>query len=184
MTPAALALGMTIAGVVTLHASWRHPHARHWPAVTGGWLLLAGAVAAWIRAAGAEFGIAYAALAVPPVAGILIVMTRDARGTRRETPRPWAPARLVSRHAIAHAACRACVAIPLAGAASLLTSVAFITPLPWSDADRYVLAIVVAPVVWGFLSTWAAVTSRLACTAAVFSIIVLAASAILSAGVR
>ncbi len=57
------------------------------------------------------------------------------------------------------------VAFPLAGAASLLASVLIAAGLPWGTVNRYVFAIMAAPIIWGVLAMWAGMTETLARTA-------------------
>lgn len=175
-----LALVASIAGVSTLFVSWQTPH--RWKALGGaaGWLLIAASAVPWVRHAGVEFGVAYLAIAVALAAWTWIVITRDTpRAARPDPPRAEGPR--PTRAAARQTLLRLLVAIPLAGTASLLAAVAFIVPLRWGAADRYVLAILIAPIVWAGLAIWAGVMTRLLRAAAVLAIIAATASAILFA---
>lgn len=175
----AIALVATGISVLTLYASWRRPHRRKALANVSGWLTLGVAATFWVRYGGVEYGVAYTAMALSTIAWLLIGLTRDAPRRQRHRPRPYVSPGPVTHHALGHAVGRAFVAIPLAGLTSLLACVAMIAPLAWVTADRYVLAIMLSPILWGGLSVWAGMTSRLVRTAAVFSSIAVAASAIL-----
>lgn len=175
----AIALVATCIGVLTLYVSWRRPHRHKALANASGWLTLGVAATFWVRYGGVEYGVAYTAMGVSTVSWLLIGLTRDAPRRLRAGPRPYVSLGPVTRHALGDAVGRAFVAIPLAGLASLLACVAMITPLASVAADRYVLAIMLSPIVWGGLSVWAGMTSRLVRTAAVFSSIAVVASAIL-----
>ena len=176
-----LALAASLAGVSLLFLSWRRRHGRKTLAVLGGWLVLGLSAALWTAHAGAEFGIAYGAIAVAIVAWTLIAATCDAPRNRGRRVLPYAPLGRPGPAAVADALGRTFVAIPLAGAASLLAAVAMVKPLSLGAADRYVLAITVSPLLWGGLSIWAAVTSRLVRTGAIFSLVAAVAAAILFA---
>jgi len=156
-----LAIAITLGGVATLYLSWRHSH--RWKALTvpAGWLLLGLSALAWIGIGGPELGVAYAAMAMAFVAWSLISVGREPRrqGERRSLSRLGrkAPAWPATARTIA----RLFVALILAGTASLLASVLLVAGLPWATANRYVFAIMVAPIIWGLLAMWVGMTEKL-----------------------
>jgi hypothetical protein len=157
-----LALTSSVAGVATLYGSWRHPHAWSRVTVAVGWLLLATSVPLWGRVAGTEFGTAFAAMACAFAAWAVIALVgRESRrpAERRPQPRAWfeGPARGQVWRTLA----RVAVAVPLAGTAGILSSLVAVAALPWLPANRYVGAIMLAPVTWGVLATWAGMTPAL-----------------------
>lgn len=157
-----VALAISLGGVVTLYLSWRSARRPKWPTVATGWLLLGLSVTLWTRSGGAEFGSADAAIAVAFCAwSVVAAVGRDSRhsGERRLQPRV---ARVIPRRtATLRVMTRAVVAAPLAGTASLLASVLLVQALPWTAVNRYVFAIVVAPIVWGLLAVWVGMTAGL-----------------------
>jgi hypothetical protein len=179
----ALALSTSLAGVAVLYASWRRQGAsttsKH-VAVLAGWSLLGLSVVAWVRVGGGEFGTAFAAIAAAFAAWTMVgLFGRERRGssvrssqTRVAGGRPGGAA---TRRTLA----RACVALPLAGTASLLLSVLAAAGLPWVTADRYVFAIAVAPVLWGVLAMWVGMTEALARAALSLAVVSGTAAALL-----
>jgi hypothetical protein len=161
-----IALVTTATGVAAIYLSWRHAHRWSRPTAFAGWLLVCVASVWWVRFRGPEHGLAYAAIALTFGAWAIVALAG------RETPRPGERRRLpraagtiAGRAAIARTLGRVFVAFPLAGAASLLASVLIAAGLPWGTANRYVFAILVAPIIWGVLAMWAGMTETLARTA-------------------
>jgi hypothetical protein len=157
-----IALVTTSAAVTLIYLSWRH--ARGWSrlAALAGWLLAGVAAIWWVRFRGPEHGLAIAAIALTFGAWAIVALMG------RETPRPGDRRRqariagaIAGRGAIARTLGRVFVAFPLAGAASLLASVLIAADLPWDTVNRYVFAIMVAPIIWGMLAMWAGMTERL-----------------------
>jgi hypothetical protein len=70
---------------------------------------------------------------------------------------------------VARTLARILVAFPLTGVASILVSMALIAGLPGEAGNRYVLVLLGAPLVWGSLAVWTAVTSRLLSAAIVLT---------------
>jgi hypothetical protein len=168
-----IAIVTTGAAVTTLYLSWRrrpvHGSTARLMALAG-WLLACVAAVWWVRFRGAEHGLAYATIALTFGAWTVVVFAG------RETPRPGERRRLprvagtiAGRAAIARTLGRGFVAFPLAGAASLLASVLIAAGLPWGTVNRYVFAIMVAPIIWGVLAMWAGMTETLARTALVLT---------------
>ncbi len=62
---------------------------------------------------------------------------------------------------LARGVLRFIVAIPVAGAASVLASIAASSALPWKEVDRIALVIFVMPALWGVAAVWAAADSRI-----------------------
>ena len=161
-----LALATSGIGVTTIYLSWRHTRSWSRLAALAGWLLVCVAAVWWVRFRGVEHGLAYAAIALSFGAWALVVLAG------RETPRPSERRRLprvagtfAGRAAIAQTLGRVFVAFPLAGAAGLLASVLIAASLPWGIVNRYVFAMLVAPILWGVLAMWAGMTVTLARTA-------------------
>jgi hypothetical protein len=181
--PVALALSTSLAGVAVLYASWRHPHASVGSkrlVVLAGWLLLGLSVAVWMSVGGAEFGTAYAAMAAAFVPWTVIAfLGREARLPSERRPQHRVtvdgPGRSVTLRTLA----RAFVAVPLAGAASVLLGVLGAAGLPWVVADRYVFAIAVAPLIWGVLAMWTGMTERLSRVALTLAAVTAASAALL-----
>ena len=171
-----IALVTTAAAVILIYLSWRYRYtrARGWSrfAAPIGWLLVPVAALWWIRFGGPEHGLAYAAIALTFGAWAVVALAG------RETPRPGERARsrqariagaIAGKAAIARTLGRVFVAFPLAGAASLLASVLIAAGLPWDTVNRYVFAIMIAPIIWGMLAMWVGMTERLPRTALVLT---------------
>jgi Na+/melibiose symporter-like transporter len=165
-----IALVTTGAAVTLIYLSWRH--ARGWSrvAAVAGWLLVCVAAIWWVRFRGPEHGLAYAAIALTFGAWAVVALAgretpRSARPGERQRRLPRAAGAMAGRAAIARTLGRVFVAFPLAGAASLLASVLIAAGLPWGTVNRYVFAIMVAPIIWGVLAMWAGMTERLPRTA-------------------
>ncbi|MGC4081004.1 MAG: hypothetical protein QM736_02560 [Vicinamibacterales bacterium] len=162
MTPLIPALALSFAGVVCLFLSWRGR--REWTGVlaTIGWLLVAASIAGWVHADGAEFGTAYAMIAVGFAAwSCVLAFGRETSRARHRHQQGRVPRALPTWGSVWQTTARAFVALPLAGAASLLLSVAAVAFFPWTAASRYAFAIGLAPVVWGVLASWVAMTHHL-----------------------
>jgi hypothetical protein len=162
-----IALVTSAAAVTLIYLSWRHAYgSRSRLMALAGWLLAYVASIWWIRFSGPEHGLAYAAIALTFGAWIAVTLAG------RETPRPGdrrrqprAAGTFAGRAAIARTLGRVIVVLPLAGTASLLASVLIAAGLPWGTANRYVFAILIAPIIWGVLAMWAGMTERLPRTA-------------------
>jgi hypothetical protein len=159
-------LATTTAGVTAIYLSWRHTRGWSRPIALIGWLLVCLAAVWWIRFGGAEHGLAYAAIAMSFGAWGLVALAgreQPRPGDRRRQPR--IAGSIAGRSAIAATLGRVFVAFPLAGTASLLASVLIAASLPWAIVDRYVFAILIAPIIWGVLAMWAGMTVALLRTA-------------------
>jgi hypothetical protein len=154
-----LSLTTTVSGVVTLYYSWRQSHGWKRLATSGGWVLVCLSAWFWIRFSGAEFGLAYLGIALASTAWVIVAgLGREPRRHSERGAQERSLARMPSRGAMVSTLVRAFVAVPLAGAASLLLSVVVAAALPWLAANRYVFAIAVAPIIWGLLGMWSAMT--------------------------
>ena len=164
-----VAFASTLGGVLIVYLAWRRAAPRSWPALTAGWIAVTLATPLWIRAAGVEFGVVYAAVALAFAAWLVIACGRD----RPAAPSRRSPVRVAaappSRATVAGVLARTLVTVPLAGTASLLASVLFVSGLPWGTTNRYVFALLIAPIVWGNLSIWAATTMNLRRAAILFA---------------
>jgi hypothetical protein len=175
-----LALAASSVGVAMLYMSWRRSQGWKRLTVPVGWLLVCLSGVLWIRFGGAEFGMAYTTMAVAFGAwGVVVALGRESRrpGERRRQPRVAREA--PARAAIVRTLARAFVALPLAGTASLLASVLMIADLPGVIANRYVFAILMAPVIWGVLAIWVGMTTKLSRTALLLAGVSAALSALL-----
>jgi hypothetical protein len=161
-----LGLVTTAAGVTAIYLSWRHT--RRWSSLLAlaGWLLVCAAAVWWVRFRGAEHGLAYAAIAMSIGAWAIVALAGrepPRPGDRRRQPRVTGSiaGSIPGRSAIAATLGRVFVAFPLAGTASLLASALIAASLPWGVVDRYVFAILIAPIIWGVLAMWAGMTVTL-----------------------
>lgn len=177
----AIALAASVGGVAVLYASWRRPHG--WKRLTAviGWLAIWLSAVFWIRFGGTEFGVAYVAMAVACTAWSLAWLGREMRRPEQRRRQPRVSRAAPGWAAVMHTLARTVVAVPLAGAASLLVSVLVAAGLPWVTTNRYVFAILVAPIVWGILAMWAGMTARLARVALVLAGMSAACAALLFA---
>jgi hypothetical protein len=167
-----IALVLTGVAVSTLYRSWRQPGASSRLMALAGWLLVCVAAIWWIRFRGPEHGLAYAAIALAFSAWTVVAFAgREApRPNERERRRlPRIAGTVAGRAAIGRTLGRVFVAFPLAGAVSLLASVLIAAGLPWGTVNRYVFAIMIAPIIWGVLAMWAGMTETLARTALVLT---------------
>jgi hypothetical protein len=149
-----------ICGAALLYASWRGRLRPKRLAVTGGWLLIAVSLALWIRAVGAEFGTAIAAMQLSIVAWTLVMANRHIRRSigRRQEPSGLNLPRFQS---VLHHSGRFLVAVPLAACSGTLLALAAVALLPWSEVDRLALAVLLVPLIWGALAYWACLERRL-----------------------
>jgi hypothetical protein len=150
-----------VGGAALLYASWRGRLQPKRLAVTGGWLLIAVSVGFWIRAVGAEFGIAIAAMQLSIVAWTLVMANRHIRRSigRRQEPSGLDLPRFQS---VVHHSGRFLLAVPLAAGSGTLLVLAAVALLPWSEVDRLALAVLLVPLIWGVLAYWACLERRLA----------------------
>ena len=166
-----IAFATTAVAIAALYMSLRHANGTASRLMAfAGWLLVCVAATWWIRFRGPEHGLAYAAIALTFAAWTIVALAG------RETPRPGERRRqarvksaIAGRASIARTLGRTFVAFPLAGAASLLASVLIAAGLPWGTVNRYVFAIMIAPIIWGVLAMWAGMTETLARTALVLA---------------
>jgi hypothetical protein len=157
-----LAFAVSGAAMTTIYVSWRHSY--QWTRLTGvaGWLLIGLSAVWWIRVGGAEFGVAYAAMAAAFGAwGVVVALGREARRPEERRPQPRVARESPGRASTLHTLARTFVALPLAGTASLLAAVAGASGMPWGTVNRYVFAIFVAPIIWGVFAMWVGMTERL-----------------------
>lgn len=177
--PVLLALAATLVGVGVLYASWRWPSEDKWLEVPTAWILIGFGVSAWIRLGGAELGLAYSLIAVTFVAWSFVALGREARHPAERRRQLRVAGARPGRAAILRVVARAFVALPLAGVASVLVSIVLVAGLPWVTANRYVFAILVAPIIWGALAVWVGLTVNLLRVALVLAGVSAASSALL-----
>lgn len=169
MVPLFLALVTTIVGVAVLYASWRRPAGDTRLAIVAAWLVIGFAAGLWIRIGGAELGLAYSVMAVAFVAWAFVAAGREARRSAERRRQLRVAGGRPGRITILCVVARALVAVPLAGTASVLVSVLLVAGLPWVTANRYVFAIIVAPIIWGVLASWVGMTANLSRAALVLA---------------
>jgi hypothetical protein len=174
-----LALAITIAGVALLYASWRRLARDQRFVVPAAWLLLGFGASLWIRISGAEFGLAYSFIAMAFAAWSFVAVGRETRRSTGRRAQPRFPGARANRAEIRRIVARAFVAVPLAGAASVLVSVVCVAGLPWGTANRYVFAILVAPIIWAVAAAWVGMTANLSRAALVLAGVSMASSALL-----
>lgn len=142
-----------------LYSAWRRLALSGGWVVTLSWLLIAASLWAWSRAWGVEFGVSFALIAVSLLGGLLVLFNFEVRerklGRAAPTqaiavdPRSW------GRHLFLFF-----VVVPLAGAASIFSTVLLCDLLPWHPTDKMVLAVLLVPVVWGLAAYWACADTR------------------------
>ncbi|MBN7796520.1 hypothetical protein [Parahaliea mediterranea] len=146
-------------GVLGLYSSWRRLALSGGRVVALSWLLIAASPWAWSRAWGAEFGISFALIALSLLGGLLVLFNFEVRERKQSRPastqavavdpRSW------GRHLFLFF-----VVVPLAGAASIFSTVLLCGLLPWHPTDKMVLAVLLVPVVWGLAAYWACADTR------------------------
>lgn len=152
-----LALGAT--GVAGLYSSWRRlPLSGPW-VVSACWLLVLASLWAWSAGAGAEFGISFGLIGLSLLGWVAVLYNfelRERKGLRPTTTRAVSiDARSWGRHGLLFL-----LAVPLAGAASILCTIWLCSLLPWHPTDKMVLAVLLVPVVWGLAAYWACADRR------------------------
>jgi len=157
---------MTLAGVALLYFRWCHHTASRAWWVGAGWLLVLLAIVPWWAGHGGEFAVMYTLL-VPGVLAWLFVTrqallaaNRPGSSKRRnlrvederqpaitvfkiDQPKRWGMLLL-----------RSLIILPVAGAVSLLATVALTDLLPWHKNDTLVLALLGGSLVWGIVASW------------------------------
>lgn len=166
------------AGLLGLFGSWRNWNRFRRLGTLLGWVLLFLAGVIWARsAASAELGISYALLALTAWAWIFVGYNRQLRPVR-DTVLPVASVSLPALSAILKQLLLLVAAVPLAGAAAMVFSTAVATLLPLNQGNALVLAMLLAPLLWGCAAYWQCADSK-PMRPAITHLILLAASAAL-----
>jgi hypothetical protein len=148
-----------LVGVGLLRRAWRRerPAAR----TLAGWAVLASAIPAWALCASWDKAVALALLA-PSLAGYGLVLANvELRPARIRVQRTATELPDRSGEALWRALARTICAGPLAGAAAVLLSTAWVLKGLGSEADRTGAALLLAPALWGAGLTWATTDGRL-----------------------
>lgn len=157
---AAISIVLAVLGVLCLYVSWRGlffsrslGQGATRLLTPGGWLLLAGSMACWTEASGAEFGISYTLLVIPLVAWLVALRNMKVREYQpriAEAGRLSLPGlRSFSRHFLLFL-----LVVPFAALVATLATAALARLLPWSPVNAMVLAVLAMPLVWGLVSYW------------------------------
>lgn len=154
-----LAAFCDISGIGILYASWRGYWSRQF-FVPMAWLLLGLSCVFWIRAVGAEFGIAYTFLTIAICAWFVVGFNFKIRSRQLEKPRVQALNLLPSNQAIVKNLLLFVLVVPLAGTSSIFLSVVLVHMLPLQDVNALVTGIVIMPVIWGLASYWACADTK------------------------
>jgi hypothetical protein len=128
-------------------------------------LVVAGALAVaslifWMKVGGPEFGSAFAMINAA-IAAWLFVLTNAEVRQKKELQQILTAASIPSIRSIARHSAIFLVAVPLAGVASTLASIAISGLLPWNEIDRAVFPLITVPIVWGCVAFWVCADPKL-----------------------
>lgn len=155
LVPSAAML-VSLSGIGLLYACWRGLLRRR-PlrviALGGGWALQLVALALWTQAMGAEIGVSLGLLAMAPLAWLPVAVGAS-NGPANVLLQPPVALRRPALPALVRQTVRALAVLALAGAAAALAAVAVTGLLPWQAANRFALAILLVPVLWGLGAYW------------------------------
>ena len=154
----AVATGAVAVGI--LYARWRK-----WTKFRGVLLVVAGALAAaslifWIKVGGPEYGSAFALINSAIVAWFFVLTNAEVR-QKKELQQVHTAARVPSIRSVARHCAIFLVAVPLAGVASTLASIAISGLLPWNEIDRAAFPLFATPIVWGCVAFWVCADPKL-----------------------
>lgn len=159
MISAAGATLLAATGIGCLYAAWRKSlSGARWP-VALGWLLLLLSGGLWIRASGVEFGVNYALLTIPLFAWLTVGINLEVRQGRQRDQRAGQLI-IPEGHTISRNVVLFVLAIPVAAVTSTFISIAAVQLLPWGSVDALVLAVLMAPVLWGIAMYWVCADPR------------------------
>lgn len=148
------------AGLLGLYGSWRNWRGLQRWGTAAGWSLLLVSVVVWARsAASVELGITYSLLALTACAWILVGHNRKVR-PHKVLSQPAVKIALPSLPTALKHLLLLVATVPLAGAMALYSSTALVTLLPWQQGNALVLAMLLAPVIWGCVAYWQCADSR------------------------
>lgn len=181
-----VAVALVLAGVGLLHRAWRD---RGGAARVGlGWLLLIGSVSVWrLGGPGWDKAIALATLA-PMLVGAVFLAPQVRHAVGQASAKRHKPKRARSASAsgqepapsptpVWRSLVRGFLVGPVAGAAALGAAAAVALHAPGAEADRYVAALFVLPVLWAAAATWATTDGRLVRVSAALGVIAVVAFA-------
>ena len=149
---------MALVGVVLVYAGWARTNG---VATFAGWATMFSSLPLWMQTAGADRGIAFAALTVMLGACVLIGATAE----RRERRAPNRDAEdeqhsVVSAAEYGRAAAFALSAGPLAAAAATALAFAFANVTALDEVDRLLTIALLTPLLWGVLAVAALYAER------------------------
>lgn len=175
------AVALVSGGVLLLFLAWRTKD-RVRPPVVGGWLCLLAALWLFARDAGFEYGLVYG-LALPGLAALsVVVLTAQRRravaGKLAERSVAW-PAPV----AVLCTLERAVLIVVVAGIACAAMALSIGYLVSASAANRFAVAGVLLPALWGVSAYWLGATSRPRPRAAVIALLGVTGCVILRLGV-
>jgi hypothetical protein len=164
------AVALALGGVGLLHRAWRDGSGA--AQVGLGWLLLIGAVPAW-RLGGPSWDMAVALATMAPMLLAAVFLAPQVRhAMRRASAKRRKPKRARSASAsddkraestpVWRSLVRGFLVGPMAGAAALGAAAAVALHAPVAQADQYVAALFVLPIVWAAGAIWSTTDGRLA----------------------
>lgn len=160
MSAILFALVASALAALLVYCGWRQGRSAR--AAGAGWLLALGSLPLWSRALGVEFGVSYAIIVFTCLAWALVFWQRES-GPQAAAPE-LRPLRMLQRPAlrdgVSHSL-RFVLAVPVAGACTMLLSAALVLPLPWSLPLQLAVAIFLYPLLWGALSAWICAQDKL-----------------------
>ena len=106
-----------------------------------------------MKVSGPEFGSAFALINIAIVAWFFVLSNAEAR-QKKGLQQALTAARIPSIRSIARHGAIFLVAVPLAGVASTLISVAISGLLPWNEIDRITFPLFAMPIIWGCVAFW------------------------------
>lgn len=141
-------------GIALLRISWLGRRPANLPSLLGGWLLIAGALAAFDYAWNAEVGTAYGLIALSLIAYVIIALGAEHRQPKAPSPRDIALEPEERATNWPRAIAKALLSIVLAGIAAIGVGVAFAVAMPMATHDRTVVGGLLVPILWGAGMAW------------------------------
>lgn len=145
-----------------------------------GWLAAFGSAFLWSWALGPEIGVTYAFMVFICLAWVAVAAMAEGRPQQNQSlARPyrrlhWPKLREISQQFLLFL-----LSVPALGAITMLLSVAVVRHLPWSMPTRFLVAMVLYPILWGALGAWVCAQSSLRKPALVSGVLCLIAASIL-----
>ncbi|MDX2205845.1 MAG: hypothetical protein NW223_24055 [Hyphomicrobiaceae bacterium] len=156
----AMSLAMLGLGVAMLRLSWLG-RGRRALLRLGGWAGIAAGFLAMAQGWGGEVGVAYACLALSPVALLAVAAGAERRAQSVRAPRQPALDPEERPSSWTRSTAKALLSIPLAGIAAIGIGVAFALHMPMEPVDRIVIGGLLVPVLWGGGMAWTLSDARL-----------------------